>query len=989
MTAMETSIAYTSVGSALGALSYSNLYGDKTTGGGLFPIEGDGEGSAAGISLAGIFARQASLGDLLQVEGIFGANADRIMELRLRCVDTGYAGVSPDYACIHIDSSNYFDSLLICCKNNVMPKTTIDGLEPHKIQKQLQMLMPNLQANDANTLGGNLAYVTDIEEGYDALWLRLLAVGEAVARGWGLVAHPAVAHQEAVWPTLGANFGIAGGLVDVFGSIGRTGVQGTMLIASRAGQVLSHRGCEALWYAAQPHVNVAPLFGGQVPGVAGHLYENFPIFVLGAVTIRAPYPAAAPGNIAIADVWEAIRWVLSATGDISGFVRATCLFCSCIKFLGPEIEHLASMPATRFYGDTSGYLDVASILYYWSRSYITGVYDPALLVHVQNRAGAGAALGAAPAVGAVRPDTGSHELNAFTTLAAVCGNREVFLRSLTTREQTRLFANLVNWNWGGQAMGILAAPVAAPPGPALGAFDGRNLRAELSVRAAALPVSFTVACCSGIRQVIDSITVGGTIRGRSIVSPAPYLLPGMNNGDFLSRLYAVSACIRSAHDVVLGMTRLSHFNESAAMGLFDTGDAELDALLQNIGDLPAVMSQRQILQATYSLLAVYTSIGVDLGASDLTMLDVGTGIWPEMRANYTVPIAFHPALTNIILGGSFSTVGGAYCPNHDLIRNLLAKPGYPWVGNMDGINRLDVAGFVQFTHAVQGYFTQYANKIAWSDPEMGTSGTNYFDMPELAGARISENFPFMVRSVIPGIWFCGFTVKCNLVYRRVDRVFPASLVNILPVGRRYVAQRQPDTAVMLPLGNRAAPAAIRNSMSFVRAGQGYSILAFDPPLANQLETQAAIRVLSSRVTWPQTLQYCTTKISLLGTFRCKGVVSVSYDEAFIPESVVRSAWSTLGGVPSFPAIVSRIQSRSQLVSKESAASDAKGDPKQEAKGQNAGPGDASGFASGSGSNTAQGSEASKSGTKRSRGGMNKATQEKKVKADGPVGQPPQ
>jgi hypothetical protein len=608
-----------------------------------------------------------------------------------------------------------------------------------------------------------LSGIAEDTDRYTGLYVRLLGLLEALAKGWQVVDRFAAGSfgPRMMWPAAGGTPDGAGNTVPAYTLMLdelRSVFDGTrptvMVCTNSASRVPSQSMLEVFWLACRPRCGLAPnqLGNNHWPGVAGQHDERMHMYFYGARNRPVlPNAAAQVPQLGPRDVVDAMIWLAEATGDSAGVEDAFDFAVSRVGFLGPEITNLATPPVVRFRGRNRA---VATLrLYHAAVRAPAGGLDAAGAAAVnamfQQRDAAAGAVVAAGAVAALGAAAGQEEQDA-RALLAVHESFDDFSRTMPTFALMHLSRVAIGWNpyaaWGNAA----AQPAGAGP-----LADGDHLcsvalNSDYQLSADGLYGRFDSPTAAGIDTLIASMTAKQPLRQLASGS-MKRLLGGGDGTRFLVNLYHAAVCCRGAADVVgrtMGHTRQSYNSQS---GMLDSGDPDFDNLWEYAVDRPATTPPRQ-----NELLRLHAECMANMlgGTAShwLRGVNSAVGIMPPNcdRNESILAVAFSPMMSEVLFGEAGSTHGGRYSPNALRLRQQIAagRGGLLGVQVSGGLSFNDIVGLADVAALYTGCNIRWARHMEAVDAD--TKRTHTVDIPvpndDIGPARYSDDLPCSIAS---------------------------------------------------------------------------------------------------------------------------------------------------------------------------------------------------------------------------------------------------
>jgi len=577
--------------------------------------------------------------------------------------------------CYYINRMNEMSKLVVR-EENTVSLSLVDNTEVEKLSKRVRSHLSGIDLSGASTIANIVAGITDTSTSNAPLFARMFALAEAMQAGAGWNVAPTANHATAVWP--GANVPAAGlydNFVNDLHDIVAGAKAGCFIESKLTTTRLSLNALWILWCIKQPNVNIARV-GGEtgVRGLANSFGEDYALYVYGALQAR-PNTAAAPANITINDWNEAMRWLLTMTGDKVGLMEGFTYASQFVKFEGPEWTSLA-LPARERFGPISAEaMDRLRALYEVARQAATGTYSTVLY------AAAGLNI---PAAGGPGP----RRLAAMTVANNVPGAWRYHLdyasgfESFSDYESSfssLALANLIRDLRGRDPSSFAFTPGLYPDVPTDDVYGGLESNC---LYAGGIEGLIVLRGNSGLQQMRASFSSSTVVAKR-----LPWT--GLLASDAIKSLYSYAIVARCCSDYIVAGLQMSSNVSDCQVGLFNTGNADLDIELSRTVAESVVPHASDIYDMGTS---IFKSLFGTTGVS--TSLDACGALLPysDTRHAFIMPLAFGHQARGVIVG--FTDVsGGVLSKNGAQTAPLVEKRGPLFMMDdisTDGVTRMEL-----------------------------------------------------------------------------------------------------------------------------------------------------------------------------------------------------------------------------------------------------------------------------------------------------------
>jgi hypothetical protein len=697
-----------------------------------------------------VFVRAPNVDTNCAVATLAGGLDERVHFFRYSLACTGVGGVDNVTGVVHVCYDHLGDNSSGYTSGNL--DIAESDYEAADLSRAIRTVFPTANPADQSSAAQALSAVADRSEKYTGLWCRLLALGDAMDAGLGLapgVGNAAAAQVQVAGPAIG---GGAGRAVNALPALIHTAASGgdgvTFLPVEVARREYTDGVLRAL--TAVGLANCGVTLGPTLRSSAALFPDVHHVLVYGNVSAMRANAFGAAAAVTVADVNEALRWLMATTGDESGLNEAIGWLARRVRFFGPKITNLPTSMDARFHNLNPAimlHLRAFYEAYKWDK---TGVNEPEL----------NAALNALRAGGNVakraRDDTlgvwgaADGDYRRIGESMCNCSDLDSYLSGLTTSEMTVLWSKIANWNKriddaAAPGAGIIdiantlnvgAADFTLPA--ALIAPQWNRVKVDESVSADGHSVKCMLPTCGGINDL--KLAIGGKLNSAVATRGTKQVLTSLCSGPaFRRRLYLLATAVRCATDVVMDILDSSYEHEMYAQGIFNTGNAALDtALAYTVADYASSSIDGEELLAAVLNECAYYGLCHPEGSKDIDTFSYGveTNAFPDQ----CVRCCFHPSVAKQFLGDDCGRSGGDYDFDDALVA-LLSKPTVePWAFHkLDGMRSSEVAALCQFLGASKGSNLLFAQYVQHVEADLGGRESQVVNFMPTAVCRPTEN----------------------------------------------------------------------------------------------------------------------------------------------------------------------------------------------------------------------------------------------------------
>lgn len=745
-------------------------------GAGLKDVKGEVSGDGAGADTPEVAAGQVNLfrsffvasphvDTHCSVEVVPGVGLDgRTHFFRYANASTGSGGTDNVVGVTHICYDHINDASVGRTYGNLAPgETDFDAAD---MSRAVRSVFPLANAADQNALVQALSTVQDDSKLFTGLWVRLLALADAIEAGLGFagtVGNANAALVQILGPNIAGNppralAAVAPMLYDACAA--GTGV--TLLPVDVARHAYNGAVLRALTAAAQPNCGI--LIGPTRRSAAALFPEEHHILVYGGTgAMVADAFAAGAVAVTIGDVRAAMQWLMQLTGDEKGLSDAISWLACRVRFYGPNITNLPSDMTTRFHDLNPAIMEHIRMFhcaYKWDKTGDGEAELDALLtaVHggvVVKRARDETLAVWGPANGDLRR-IGETMLN--------CDSLQSYLLSLTTSEMTVLWHKLAAWvkriddpvapgaglvdtqntvNLAGDAFAI-PANVVAP--------TWNRVEIDESVSADGCEVQSKIPVCGGIGDL--KLAISGKLNSAIATRSNRGMDTHMCTGPALrKRLYLIATGIRCAADVMMDTMDSYTDMDNYAAGFFETNNPNLDAALRYSAarDGGIVYLSDSVLRglilneaALYGLVPANGGEGINTYSHGL-----------ERRAfpDGCLRCCFHPSVARHFLGDGCGRAGGDFNLDDTLVAQLTAQLLEPWAFHaVEGVRSSEVAALCQFFGATKGSSMIFSQFVQHVEADLGGRESSMVNFMPNGICRPTEN-RVDLSLMTPSLWW--------------------------------------------------------------------------------------------------------------------------------------------------------------------------------------------------------------------------------------------
>jgi hypothetical protein len=603
--------------------------------------------------------------------------------------------------------------------------------------KDLRSLLPNAPLGEVNRLLGALDGFVETCVSYGPLFARLFALAEGVAHGWTLANLPVGGGRDMFWD----HANVANQVTWVNRIVNSIGDQNSPLCGfrHRPTRPLTEGIVNALYYVTQAHCGFNQrLRAGGYPGVAGRMTDGLSLYIYAN---QVPPPNVNNG-CTLDDVRNAIRYVLTCTGDVAGLSSGYEIWARRVEFAGPELTLLPTPLGQRFFRTETAtfcraWLAIFRVLFLLSEKEANpanwGAAGTRILV---NDAEITAALvPVANALAAIAPAITANDVGESDNWRAIWNaawlnandNKQLFVygvggyRDIIGAEyyiRTDIWLQLgravpagdLDWNT------IFNLPAHTHCTTPADRMPVRNLlHTDTNMPADGLYGRHVMPVCSGITGLkgetgYTHFTDKGSCEATKILSVA-------NGNELLCRMYFGSIVLRCATNQASHLHGSSQFAGAMSMGIINTGNAQFDEVYSAYVSQGAVVDHTTLTTAHFD--AVKSILNWEATTQAAEINTYTHSIWnPHTRNEYVKEVCFHPFIDTLVLGTS-SVVGGVINAQPATLSDKLAgcRGSLATIGLDENLTRADAVGLSAWMLGLAGTTVEWSREMEYRDED--------------------------------------------------------------------------------------------------------------------------------------------------------------------------------------------------------------------------------------------------------------------------------
>jgi len=502
----------------------------------------------------------------------------------------------------------------------------------------------------------------------------------------------------------------------------------------------------------RPHAGIS-VAANNYGGPAACLNESIGIFVMMPTANRlgAGLNGAWVGGQWYSAWQELGRFLAHATDyDVEGMAAGLALITGKVGFLAPQITHMPTSPAIRFYDLPNWYLAQMQLLWQFANGRALGQWNnPAIVaaITLANPAFAGGnptvVIVAATTAQPLAPFSGNL---LFAYKMAVSFDYDTWIAQFTTDELIYLVHVFSGGQDISQFMYLAGARCGAPP--AYNAVNG--IDDNESLPACGVVANINMALKSGIS------TFWSLLKGRTAVALSAKVAPAVRFQGSASVLYTrfltAALLMRAVADGVCYAYRVSPVNLDAASGIWNSGSPVLDEALNMSAELTGVPEPIAILANVVANCSKF--FGKSQILSNAVCSAFCTYARPNKEMAEVVQMVLHPALSHALLG-KVNTAGGTLKSvalqsfKQAMHKSSLFMSCY----KSDDLLAVDIMGIAAATAYRHGNIITFGTDVNIKHPADDSVIMARIPFTRLVTMRNSDNFPGSPYGVTPAVWW--------------------------------------------------------------------------------------------------------------------------------------------------------------------------------------------------------------------------------------------